>query len=98
MTQTKHLEDAGNRNDPRVVRLSEAGCSMSSMTRTERLESSRKVYITQQEAADILGVTDRTIRKMIASKRLQGYRFGARMIRLRLDEVEAALKPIGGAV
>jgi excisionase family DNA binding protein len=55
----------------------------------------RHTYITQQQAADILGVTDRTIRSMIADKRLKGYSLGARVIRLRLDEVEAALQPIG---
>lgn len=55
-----------------------------------------KVYITQREAADALGVCDRTVRRMIAAKRLNAYRLGPRMIRLRLDEVEAALRPIGG--
>ncbi|MGE3842423.1 MAG: helix-turn-helix domain-containing protein [Vicinamibacterales bacterium] len=64
------------------------------MTRTERLAADRKTYITQQEAADILGVTDRTIRNMAAQGRLRAYRLGPRMIRLRLDEVEAALQPI----
>lgn len=64
------------------------------MTRTQAIAATRKVYITQQEAADILGVTDRAIRKMIADKRLTGYRLGRRVIRLRLDEVEAALQPM----
>jgi excisionase family DNA binding protein len=56
----------------------------------------RHTYITQQQAAEYLGVTDRTIRQMLADGRLKGYRLGARVIRLRLDEVEAALQPIGG--
>jgi excisionase family DNA binding protein len=51
--------------------------------------------ITQKQAADILGVTDRTIRNMIADGRLRGYALGSRVIRLRLDEVENALAPIG---
>jgi excisionase family DNA binding protein len=55
------------------------------------------IYITQQEAADHLGVTDRTIRQMIADGRLRAYRLGPRVVRLRLDEIEAALQPFGGA-
>lgn len=51
-------------------------------------------FITQQQAAEVLGVTDRTIRKMIADGRLPAYRLGPRVIRLRLDEVEAALQPM----
>ena len=53
-------------------------------------------YISQAEAATLLGVTDRTIRAAISDGRLQGYRLG-RTVRLRLDEVEAALVPIGAA-
>ncbi len=52
------------------------------------------VYITQQEAGELLGVTDRTVRSMCADGRLRGYRLGRKVIRLRLDEVEAALQPI----
>jgi excisionase family DNA binding protein len=57
----------------------------------------RHTMITQQQAAEYLGVTDRTVRQMIADGRLRGYRVGPRLIRLRLDEVEDALQPIGGA-
>lgn len=65
------------------------------MTRTQLITDRRTVWITQQEAADILGCTDRTVRTMCAEGRLRGYRLGKRMIRLRLDEVEAALQPMG---
>lgn len=50
-----------------------------------------------QEAADYLGVTDRTIRTMISDGRLDGYRNGRRLIRLDLNEVDAAMRPVGGA-
>ena len=53
-------------------------------------------YISQAEAAVLLGVTDRTVRSAISDGRLRGYRLG-RTVRLRLDEVEAALVPFGGA-
>jgi excisionase family DNA binding protein len=54
-------------------------------------------YVTQVEAAEYLGVTDRTIRQMIADGRLRAYAHGARVIRLRLDEIEAAMQPVGSA-
>lgn len=53
-------------------------------------------YISQVDAARLLGVTDRTVRNMLADGRLRGYRLG-RTIRLKLSEVEAALVPFGGA-
>lgn len=53
-------------------------------------------YISQNDAATLLGCTDRTIRNMIADGRLRGYRIG-RTVRLKLTEVEAALVPFGGA-
>jgi excisionase family DNA binding protein len=70
------------------------------MKRTERTElitRNRKLYITQGETAELLGVTDRTIRNMISDGRLKAYTLGTRVVRLRLDEVQAALQPIVGA-
>jgi len=54
-------------------------------------------YISIIQAAKYLGVTDRTIRQMIADGRLRGYRCGARLVRLRISEVDDALQPFGGA-
>ena len=54
-------------------------------------------YISQAEAGKYLGVTDRTIRQMIPDGRLRAYAHGARVIRLRLDEIEAAMQPVGSA-
>jgi excisionase family DNA binding protein len=53
-------------------------------------------YITIGEAADYLAVTELTIRQMIADGRLRGYRSGTRIIRLRRDEIDAAMRPFGG--
>lgn len=58
---------------------------------------SRRRYITLSEAADYLSVTDRTVRQMIADGRLTGYRSGARLVRVDLNELDAAMKPFGGA-
>ena len=49
------------------------------------------------EAAEYLDVTDRTIRQMIADGRLTGYRCGARLVRVDLNELDAAMQPFGGA-
>ena len=54
-------------------------------------------YVSILEAAEYLGCTDRTIRQMIADGRLRGYRSGRRLVRLRIDEIDAAMKPFGGA-
>jgi excisionase family DNA binding protein len=67
------------------------------MKRTDFITRNGKVYITQGETAEMLGVTDRTIRNMISDGRLKAYTLGARVVRLRLDEVQAALQPIVGA-
>ncbi len=65
-----------------------------SNSRCEFITRNGRTYITQQEAADMLGVTPRTIRNMVSDGRLVAYHLGPRVIRLRLDEVEAALTPI----
>jgi excisionase family DNA binding protein len=49
------------------------------------------------EAAKYLGVTERTVRQMIADGRLTGYRNGRRLVRLDLNEIDAAMQPFGGA-
>jgi excisionase family DNA binding protein len=54
-------------------------------------------YISIADAAEYLGVTTRTIRQMIADGRLRGYRSGSRLVRLRVNEIDAAMQPFGGA-
>ena len=57
---------------------------------------SRRNYATQKQAAEYLGVTERTVRQMIGDGRLIGYRSGKRLVRVDLDEVDAAMVPFGG--
>jgi excisionase family DNA binding protein len=60
-----------------------------------RLAARRKSpYVTQAEAAEYLGLTDRTIRAMIADGRLKAYKLGPRVLRLRLDEIDSAMRPV----
>lgn len=54
-------------------------------------------YATLKQAAEYLGVTDRTIRQMIADGRLTGYRSGSRLVRVDFNEIDDVMKPFGGA-
>jgi excisionase family DNA binding protein len=56
----------------------------------------RHHYVTILEAAEYIGVTERTVRAMIADGRLTAYRAGRRIVRLRLAEIDAAMRSSGG--
>lgn len=51
------------------------------------------------EAAEAYGVSVKTIRRYISTGRVTGYRFGPRMLRVDMAELDAMLRPIatGGA-
>ena len=51
------------------------------------------------QAAEHLGVTTKTVRRRIADGTIPAYRFGGRLLRVDLNELEAALRriPVGGA-
>ena len=50
---------------------------------------------TMKQAAEALGMCDRTIRRYIADGRLTAYRVGKRAIRVDLDSLLALQKPMG---
>jgi excisionase family DNA binding protein len=60
--------------------------------------SLRRRYASVQDAAEYLGVTDRTIRQMISDGRLTGYRNGKKLVRLDLNEIDARMEAFGGDV
>ena len=47
--------------------------------------------------AEHIGVSDKTMRRMIAAGRITGYRVGPRLIRVDLNELDAMLRPIPAA-
>lgn len=51
-------------------------------------------WFSQQEAAEYLGVTDRTIRNMIACGELPARRLRSRIIRIDVADLDKALRPI----
>jgi excisionase family DNA binding protein len=54
-------------------------------------------YLSISETAAYLGVTTRTVRQMVSDGRLIAYHLGARVVRLRRAEIDAAMQPFGGA-
>ncbi|WP_431840603.1 excisionase family DNA-binding protein [Gordonia hongkongensis] len=54
-------------------------------------------FVSIPQTAEYLGVTTRTVRQMIADGRLRAYRNGSRLVRLDLNEVDASMRPFGGA-
>jgi excisionase family DNA binding protein len=51
-----------------------------------------------QQTADYMGVSLRTVREWITQGSIPGYRINARVIRVDLNEVDAAFEKFGGAV
>ncbi|MFL0579658.1 helix-turn-helix domain-containing protein [Dietzia sp. 179-F 9C3 NHS] len=49
------------------------------------------------DAAVEYGVHHSTIRRYISAGRITGYRFGPRMLRVDLDELDALLRPLATA-
>lgn len=58
---------------------------------------SAAVLVTVAEVADELRVTQRFVRQLIARGDLRAVRVGARIVRVRHDDVLALLRPTGGA-
>lgn len=63
-----------------------------------RHPDARRRYVSPTDAADYLGVTTRTIRQMVADGRLTAYRSGPKLVRLDLNEIDAAMVPFGGGI
>lgn len=61
-------------------------------------QNQRRRYARISEAAEYLGVAERTVRQMISDGRLTGYRSGGKLVRVDLNEVDDAMQPFGGAV
>ena len=55
------------------------------------------VYLSLEEAAEIMSLSTRTIRRRISDGTIPAYQCGRRPIRIRLDDLEAALRRIPSA-
>ena len=57
-------------------------------------------YVSLALGAETLGVSERTIRRMIANGLIKGYKIGPRLVRIDLNELEALpaqIPTVGGA-
>lgn len=63
------------------------------MTRTRDLP----LYVSLDEAAQMMSLSTRTIRRRISDGTIPAYQCGRRSIRIRVDELEAALRRIPSA-
>ncbi|MGK2854573.1 MAG: helix-turn-helix transcriptional regulator, partial [Microbacteriaceae bacterium] len=63
------------------------------MTRKTELPT----YLSLEEAAEMMSLSTRTMRRRISDGTIPAYQCGRRSIRLRLDELESALRRIPSA-
>jgi len=54
-------------------------------------------YLTLAEAAQLMSVSVKTLRRRIADGTIPAYRCGRRVIRIRVDDLERAFLPIPSA-
>jgi excisionase family DNA binding protein len=59
-----------------------------------RHKAQSRRWAAQAEAADYLDITPKTLRRMVATGQVTGYRMGPRLIRFDLDELDALMRPI----
>jgi excisionase family DNA binding protein len=60
-------------------------------------ERTLPVYLSLEEAAEVMSLSVKTIRRRIADGTIPAYQCGRRPIRIRLDDLEAALRRIPSA-
>ena len=60
-------------------------------------EKTLPVYLSLEEAAEVMSLSVKTIRRRIADGTIPAYQCGRRPIRIRLDDLEAALRRIPSA-
>ncbi|MHD0278839.1 helix-turn-helix transcriptional regulator [Rhodococcus aetherivorans] len=58
---------------------------------------SQRRLVSVPAAAEYAGVCSKTIRRRISDGTITGYRFGPRLIRVDLDEIDAVLRPLATA-
>ena len=60
----------------------------------ERASGEAQRFVSQEDAAARWGVSVDTIRRLIRTGKIAGYRLNGRIIRVDMAEVDAAFKPI----
>jgi excisionase family DNA binding protein len=57
-------------------------------------DTSQSRFLSVREVADVLNVTERFVRKLIAQGDLDAVRIGSRLVRIRRTDLDALLRPI----
>lgn len=65
-------------------------------TAVNRRERRHPELVGLQEAADWCDVSYRTIRRWIADGTINAVRVGPRLLKVRTDDLDALLRPVGG--
>jgi excisionase family DNA binding protein len=73
-----------------------ASCNQPSGPNRKGRRPVEQAYIGIPEAATYLGVAEKTIRRFIRDDKLRAYRLGNRVIKIKIDDLESVLSPIGG--
>lgn len=55
-------------------------------------------YVTLQEGAEYLSITEQSLRRYIAEGRIQGYRLGKRALRVDRTDLDSLLIPVPSAM
>nr|WP_234820571.1 helix-turn-helix domain-containing protein [Mycolicibacterium goodii] len=64
----------------------------------ERSTAARR-WASLKQAAEYIGIDDvRTIRRWISEGRITGYKLNQRVLRVDLNEIDAAMTPVGGGI
>lgn len=64
------------------------------LTMPDYQEDTLNSWLSQQQIAAEFGISDRTVRRMIADGRLPAHRIGPRLVRINRRDVHRALAPI----
>lgn len=54
----------------------------------------QRAFVSQAEAAEMLGVTERTIRNFVSRGELRAYKVGGRLVRIDVVDLEQLLRQI----
>jgi len=63
-----------------------------------RKSDTQKRRLSIAEAAHLLGVSPRTVRRYIAEGRIRGIRVGPKMLRVDRDELDKLIQPAGASI
>lgn len=69
---------------------------MTTQRKPQRIPQQRAmpVYLTIEEAAQVLSMAPLTIRRLISNGTIPAYQAGRRLIRIRLEDLESAMRRI----